>query len=144
MSEITELRLVLTAEDERNIFGGNDSYIRKIEDSLQVEIIDRNGELHIIGDKEGALKASSIIRELVQLSRRGTAIEEQSVDYAISIKKDKVSFIKASAKFKYDIIIIHLLLNVNIKSDTHKMRRASKIACKLYSTISCLHDNIIT
>ena len=45
MSEITELRLALTAEDERNIFGGNDSYIRKIEDSLHVEIIDRNGEL---------------------------------------------------------------------------------------------------
>ena len=60
---------------------------------LQVEIIDRNGELHIIGDKEGALKASSIIRELVQLSRRGTAIEEQSVDYAISIKKDKENLV---------------------------------------------------
>jgi phosphate starvation-inducible PhoH-like protein len=89
MSEITELRLVLSAEDERNIFGGNDSYIRKIEDSLHVEIIDRNGELHIIGDKEGANKASGIIRELVQLSKRGTSIEEQSVDYAISLKEDK-------------------------------------------------------
>jgi phosphate starvation-inducible PhoH-like protein len=89
MSEITELRLVLTAEDERNIFGGNDSYIRKIEKSLHVEIIDRNGELHIIGDKEGANKASGIIRELVQLSKRGASIEEQSVDYAISLKEDK-------------------------------------------------------
>lgn len=88
MSEITELRLVLTAEDERNIFGGNDSYIRKIEKSLHVEIIDRNGELHIIGDKEGANKASGIIRELVQLSKRGASIEEQSVDYAISLKED--------------------------------------------------------
>jgi len=88
MSEITELRLALTAEDERNIFGGNDSYIRKIEDSLHVEIIDRNGELRIIGEKEGANKASSIIRELVQLSRRGSQIEEQSVDYAISLKED--------------------------------------------------------
>ena len=88
MSEITELRLALTAEDERNIFGGNDSYIRKIEDSLHVEIIDRNGELRIIGEKEGANKASSIIRELVQLSRRGSHIEEQSVDYAISLKED--------------------------------------------------------
>ena len=88
MSEITELRLALTAEDERNIFGGNDSYIRKIEDSLHVEIIDRNGELRIIGEKEGANKASSIIRELVQLSRRGSNIEEQSVDYAISLKED--------------------------------------------------------
>lgn len=89
MSEITELCLALTAEDERNIFGGNDSYIRKIEDSLHVEIIDRNGELHIIGDKEGAQKASEIIRELVQLSRRGSDIAEQSVDYAILLKNDK-------------------------------------------------------
>lgn len=89
MSEITELSLALTAEDERNIFGGNDSYIRKIEDSLHVEIIDRNGELHIIGDKEGAQKASEIIRELVQLSRRGSDIEEQSVDYAILLKDDE-------------------------------------------------------
>ncbi|WP_026652791.1 PhoH family protein [Butyrivibrio proteoclasticus] len=90
MSEITELRLALSADDERNIFGENDSYIRKIENSLHVEIIDRNGELHIIGDKEGAQKASGIIRELVQLSRRGSSIEEQSVDYAISLKEDKV------------------------------------------------------
>ncbi|MBR4670863.1 MAG: PhoH family protein [Butyrivibrio sp.] len=89
MSEITELSLALTAEDERNIFGGNDTYIRKIEDSLHVEIIDRNGELHIIGDKEGAQKASEIIRELVQLSRRGSDIEEQSVDYAILLKDDE-------------------------------------------------------
>ena len=88
MSEITELRLSLSAEDERNIFGENDNYIRKIENSLHVEIIDRNGELRIIGDKEGANKASGIIRELVQLSRRGSRIEEQSVDYAISLKED--------------------------------------------------------
>ncbi len=89
MSEITELRLSLTAEDERSIFGDNDNYIRKIEKSLAVEIIDRNGELHIIGDREGVSNASQIIRDLVKLSRRGSSIEEQSIDYAISLKKDK-------------------------------------------------------
>ena len=89
MSEITELRLSLTAEDERSIFGDNDSYIRKIEKSLAVEIIDRNGELHIIGDRNGVSNASQIIRDLVKLSRRGSSIEEQSIDYAISLKKDK-------------------------------------------------------
>ena len=89
MSEITELRLSLTAEDERSIFGDNDNYIRKIEKSLAVEIIDRNGELHIIGDREGVNNASQIIRDLVKLSRRGSSIEEQSIDYAISLKKDK-------------------------------------------------------
>lgn len=91
MSEITELTLSLSAEDERNIFGDNDNYIKKIEDSLKVEIIDRNGQLHIIGDREGARQASQIIRELVQLSRRGTLVEEQSVDYAISLKRGEVS-----------------------------------------------------
>jgi len=97
MSEITELRLSLSAEDERGIFGENDSYIRKIEDSFHVEIIDRNGELHIIGDKEGAGKAASIIRELVQLYRRGGGIEEQSINYAITLKEEE----KSSSKPRY-------------------------------------------
>ncbi len=104
MSEITELRLALSAEDERNIFGGNDSYIRKIEDSFHVEIIDRNGELHIIGDKEGATKASGIIRELVQLSRRGSSIEEQSVDYAISLKGEE----KKASPVQNDNILVDI------------------------------------
>ena len=97
MSEITELRLSLSAEDERGIFGENDNYIRKIEDSFHVEIIDRNGELHIIGDKEGAGKAASIIRELVQLYRRGGGIEEQSINYAITLKEEE----KISSKPHY-------------------------------------------
>ncbi len=88
MSEITEFKLQLTADDQRNIFGGNDSYIRKIEKELAVEIIDRNGEIRIIGDRDQAGRAAQIIRELVQLSRRGSAIEEQSVDYAISLGAD--------------------------------------------------------
>ena len=123
MSEITELRLALTAEDERNIFGGNDSYIRKIEDSLHVEIIDRNGELRIIGEKEGANKASSIIRELVQLSRRGSQIEEQSVDYAISLKEDVAKNKEAvqNDNVLVDIdrdIICHTVLGKPIKPKT--------------------------
>ena len=88
MSEITELTLALTAEDQKNIFGGNDSYIRKIEKSFRVEIIDRNGELHIIGSREDAAAATGILRELVQLSRRGSMIEEQNVDYAIFLKQE--------------------------------------------------------
>ena len=125
MSEITELSLVLTAEDERNIFGGNDSYIRKIEDSLHVEIIDRNGELHIIGDKEGAVKASGIIRELVQLSRHGTNIEEQSVDYAISLKNDTKNDIK-SDNVLVDIdrdVICHTITGKPIKPKTLGQKR---------------------
>lgn len=123
MSEITELRLSLTAEDERNIFGGNDSYIRKIEKSLKVEIIDRNGELRIIGDKDGAVKASEILRELVQLSRRGSSIEEQSIDYAISLKEEseKRSDVKYNENVLADIdrdVICHTISGKPIKPKT--------------------------
>lgn len=121
MSEITELSLSLTAEDERNIFGGNDSYIKKIEKSLHVEIFDRNGELHIIGDKEGANKASGIIRELVQLSRRGSSIEEQSVDYAISLKEDEDKKAPQNDNILVDIdrdVICHTISGKPIKPKT--------------------------
>jgi phosphate starvation-inducible PhoH-like protein len=121
MSEITELKLTLSAEDQRNIFGGNDSYIRKIEDSFHVEIIDRNGELHIIGDKAGATKASGILRELVQLSRRGSNIEEQSVDYAISLKGDDKKNIVQNDNVLVDIdrdVICHTISGKPIKPKT--------------------------
>ncbi len=123
MSEITELTLTLTADDERNIFGGNDSYIRKIEKSFKVEIIDRNGQLHIIGDKEGAQRASQILRELVQLSRRGSQISEQSVEYAISLKGPEVKAedLKMTENVLVDIdreVICHTISGKPIKPKT--------------------------
>lgn len=89
MNDVTELKLTMPLQDMQNIFGGNDSYIRKIEENLHVEIIDRNGELHVIGGREEVTKASRIIHQLSKLSGSGSAIEEQSVDYAISLKKEE-------------------------------------------------------
>ncbi len=123
MSEITELTLNLTAEDERNIFGDNDNYIRKIEKSFKVEIIDRNGQLHIIGDKEGAQRASQILRELVQLSRRGSQISEQNVEYAIYLKhpENKADEVKENINVLVDIdreVICHTISGKPIKPKT--------------------------
>ncbi|RKM62369.1 PhoH family protein [Butyrivibrio sp. CB08] len=129
MSEITELRLSLTAEDERSIFGDNDNYIKKIEKSLSVEIIDRNGELHIIGDREGVSSASQIIRDLVQLSRRGSSIEEQSIDYAISLKKDKNQIVLDKEEEKNTLsyidtdVICHTINGKPIKPKTLGQKR---------------------
>ena len=137
MSEITELSLALTAEDERNIFGGNDSYIKKIEKSLHVEIIDRNGELHIIGDKAGANKASGIIRELVQLSRRGSSIEEQSVDYAISFKEDD----DIKEKQVSDNILVDIDKDVICHTISGKPIKPKTLGQKKY--IDAIRNNII-
>lgn len=88
MSGITEKTLSLSVEEMQNIFGQHDKYIRKIEEKLSVEIIDRRGELHIIGISENVDKAYGIIKELAGLSGANSNIEEQSVDYAIQLSED--------------------------------------------------------
>ncbi len=85
----TEIKMALTVDEMMNIFGQNDSYLKKIEKGCGVEIIDRDGELRIIGEAAGTRKASGIIRQLAQLSSRGNYVEEQSVDYAISLKQSE-------------------------------------------------------
>ena len=70
----------------QNLFGSHDSYIRKIEDDLQVTIVDRDGAVKIRGDKEAVMKASHVVRELLALSERGNALEEQNVNYAIEME----------------------------------------------------------
>ena len=88
------MTLECTIEQMQNIFGRHDTYIKKIERDLQVEIIDRNGTIKILGDEKNALKAKSIIEQLMILNDRGTEIEEQSVDYAIAMGlEDEENFI---------------------------------------------------
>ncbi|WP_035766151.1 PhoH family protein [Butyrivibrio sp. NC2002] len=88
MSGITEKKILLSVPQMQSIFGQHDKYIRKIEDNLRVEIIDRQGELHVIGEPESVDKAYGIIKELAGLSESGSVIEEQSVNYAIQLSSD--------------------------------------------------------
>lgn len=80
-----ECAIECTIEQMQNIFGSHDSYIKKIERDLHVEIIDRNGSIKILGEEKYALKAKSILEQLMILNDRGNEIEEQSVDYAITM-----------------------------------------------------------
>lgn len=75
-------------EHMRNLFGERDSYIRKIEDDLQVIIVDRDGAVRISGGRESVMKASHIVRELLTLSKRGNTLEEQNVNYAIEMEHE--------------------------------------------------------
>lgn len=75
----------IDAEHMQNIFGGNDAYIRQIEDDLKVVITDRNGEVRISGEQSAVNKAARLINELVELSKRGNTIQEQSVTYGLEL-----------------------------------------------------------
>lgn len=73
-------------EHMQNLFGRHDSYIRKIEDDLQVAIVNRDGVVKISGDRDAVMKASHVMSELLTLSERGNILEEQSVNYAIEME----------------------------------------------------------
>ena len=84
MSE-TSLHMDLPAEHMRKIFGMGDSFLKKIEKDFQVTVVDRNGSVVITGEEKNANRACRILSQLAEISRRGNEIEEQSVDYAITL-----------------------------------------------------------
>ena len=87
MGEFT-VSIDVPVEHMRNLFGSHDAYIRKIEDDLQVMIVDRDGSVKISGDKDAVAKASHVVRELLALSERGNDLEEQNVNYAIEMESE--------------------------------------------------------
>ena len=82
------------AQHEKNVFGQFDEHIKKIEKTLNVTLIVRDGALKIIGSEAAANKAKSVFMQLVELSKRGNIINQQNVDYALSLSfEDKESAI---------------------------------------------------
>lgn len=73
------------AEHEKNVFGQFDQFIKKIEKTLNVTVISRDGSTKILGSPQGADRAATVLTNLMELSRRGNVITEQNVDYALSL-----------------------------------------------------------
>ncbi len=87
MEEIS-LKAELTDEEMRSIFGMRDAYIKKVESSMNVRVVSRNGFLYVYGTEDNAKKAMSVIMDLKDYSGKVENLEEQSVDYAIEEAAD--------------------------------------------------------
>lgn len=81
----TEIMIDIPIEHERNVLGQLDSWLKKIERSFHVTVIDRDGIIKIIGEEKDSQQAREVFQNLLELSRRGNDITEQNVDYAISL-----------------------------------------------------------
>ena len=79
------LKLDMPSEHMQKIFGMQDSYIKKLEHDFGVSIVDRNGGVTVAGSEDMVRKAAGVLRQLTIISERGNEIEEQSVDYAITM-----------------------------------------------------------
>ena len=77
----------IPAEHAKNVFGELDSYLKKIEKTLQVETVERDGELRITGQKTHVERAVLILNQLLELSRRKNVIHEQNVNYLLSLSE---------------------------------------------------------
>ncbi|MEY8282220.1 PhoH family protein [Lachnospiraceae bacterium 50-23] len=82
---MTEAIIEIPAEHERNVFGQFDVYAKKIERSLHVTLIARDENVKIMGDAARVEKAKSVLLKLTELSKRGNTIQEQNVDYTLSL-----------------------------------------------------------
>ena len=78
-----EASLSLSVDQMQNLFGGNDVFLKKIEKEYSVDIFDRNGILHIKGDQTD--KALLVIKRLMGIVDNRGNVEEQNVNYAISL-----------------------------------------------------------
>lgn len=83
-----EIYINVPMEHMINIFGQYDNYIKKIEDVFHVIIIDRDGAIKVTGNIKDVKKAENIVKQLVELSKRGNIIQEQNVDYAIAMEME--------------------------------------------------------
>ena len=85
---IRENIIDIPVEHISNVFGSCDSYVKKIEKTLKVTIVMRDGEFKIIGGEGAVERALIVFNKLIELSRRGNVITEQNVDYAIALSME--------------------------------------------------------
>ena len=79
----------LPAEHERNVFGQFDEYVKKMERTLGVTVISRDGQLKILGPQQACQQAVKIFTQLLELSKRGNTITEQNINYALSLAAEE-------------------------------------------------------
>ena len=84
---ILETEIEIPAEHERNV-GQFDVFAKKIERTLHVTLIARDGKVKILGDERNVERAERTLTQLTELSRRGNVIQEQNVDYTLSLTMD--------------------------------------------------------
>ena len=85
MNSVTEKSLTLPTDHLPNIFGQFDENIKKIEKTLAVTIVSRDDAVKIMGNPSDVDAAERVMTQLLALSKRGNSINEQSVNYTLSL-----------------------------------------------------------
>ena len=88
VKQIERILSVERVEDLIAVFGSFDENIRRIEDALEVKIVNRGTDLKVSGDEENVDKAIRTLEGLLALSAKGEIIDEQRVRYLITLVRE--------------------------------------------------------
>ena len=70
---------------QSNVFGQFDEHVKKIEKTLNVTVLERDGNIKVLGPEHASGKAADVIRQLAKLAQAGNTITAQNVDYALAL-----------------------------------------------------------
>lgn len=112
---MAEFILDIEIEHAKNISGAFDVYIKKLERTFSVSILERSEGIKITGSDLDVTTVKNILTELYELSKRGNVITEQNVDYAIAMAIEN----KNNALLEVDAdLICHTILGKPVKPKT--------------------------
>lgn len=86
---LMETAIDVPAEHIANVFGQFDMYMKKIERAFGITVVLREDNLKLLGKEADIMKARRVFKQLFELSKRGSQITEQNVDYAIALTFDE-------------------------------------------------------
>lgn len=112
---MAEFILDIEIEHAKNISGAFDVYIKKLERTFSVSILERSEGIKITGSDLDVTTVKNILTELYELSKRGNVITEQNVDYAIAMAIEN----KNNTLLEVDAdLICHTMLGKPVKPKT--------------------------
>ena len=111
--------ITVPEEHIQNIFGQYDKNIKNIEKAYNVTIVLRDDSLRIVGVEENVKIATSVIEQMINLSKHGNTITEQEINYAVSLTKSKDTDVSAISELDKDTnIICHTINGKPVKAKT--------------------------
>ena len=99
---LAESKVEIPEDLLRQVFGQFDCYLKKIERTLNVTVISRDGELKIVGAGTGPEYAKKVLEDLARIASSGAPVTEQNVDYDLSLALEHHS--TGASEFTGDVI----------------------------------------
>lgn len=83
---IIQKQFIVSEEQfERELFGNFDENIKIIEDTLNIDVILREGNLVLMGEEKNVNRALKLMNELHQSVSNGKRLDKQSISYSLSL-----------------------------------------------------------